>query len=196
MVSQAPSWSSFYKNLNSNLEINLKMQTIADFNATNVSESTWISNLAKNPGLAILLVDGFGKLVLLHNVSYLQENIVCSELKVLGLCGFDKHADVYRVDPKSASLSTEFPVPAWRDLKGYQSSNDVDLLLVPDQNPSVARLNHSLWIPPLVLNAIMETKSLKPAELILILSTKFQEFDRSSTTVKACTVLRPVIEFL
>jgi hypothetical protein len=114
MVSQAPSWSSFYKNLNSNLEINLKMQTIADFNATNVSESTWISNLAKNPGLAILLVDGFGKLVLLHNVSYLQENIVCSELKVLGLCGFDKHADVYRVDPKSASLSTEFPVPAWR----------------------------------------------------------------------------------
>jgi hypothetical protein len=32
--------------------------------------------------------------------------------------------------------------------------------------------------------------------LIPILSATFQEFDRASTTVKACTVLRPVLEFL
>lgn len=59
--------------------MNLKMQTIMDFNLHQVSEDLWISNLAKNPGLSILVVDGFGKLVLLHNVSFLQENLFYSE---------------------------------------------------------------------------------------------------------------------
>jgi hypothetical protein len=103
---------------------------------------------------------------------------------------------VYRIDPASASKSIEFQVPSWRDLKSSQSIRDVDALSIPDQNPAVAQLNQSLWIPPLVLNSILEAKSLVPAELIPILSAKFQEFDHSSTTVKACTILRPVLEFL
>jgi hypothetical protein len=37
MVSQAPTWSLFYKNLGSNLEVNLKIQTIMDFNLHQVS---------------------------------------------------------------------------------------------------------------------------------------------------------------
>jgi hypothetical protein len=196
MILQASSWSAFYKDLSSNLEINLKMQSIADFNLPTVSEDIWISNLSKNPGLSLLLVDGFGKLVLLHNVSYLQQNIFCSESKALGLFGDSRQAEVYRIDPTSASKSIEFQVPSWRDLKSSQSIRDIDALSVPDQNPTVARLNQSLWIPPLVLNSILELKSLVPAELIPILSAKFQEFDRSSTTVKACTILRPVLEFL
>jgi hypothetical protein len=72
MATQASSWSSFYKELNSNLEVNLKMQTIIDFNLPTVSEDAWISNVSKNPGLALLVVDGFGKLVLLHDVNFLQ----------------------------------------------------------------------------------------------------------------------------
>jgi len=172
------------------------MQTIADFNLPSVTEDVWISNLSKNPGLAMLVFNGFGKLVLLHNVSYLQENIFCAESKVLGLCGDDKQAEVYRIDPSSAARSIEFPAPAWRDLKGSQSAGDVEALSVPDQGPAMARFNHSLWIPPLVLTTILEAKTLLPAELIPLLSLKFQEFDRSSHSVKACTILRPVLEFL
>jgi hypothetical protein len=107
MVSHAPSWDLFYKNLASNLEINLKMQTIMEFSGPSVSEEVWISNLSKNPGLALLVVNGFGKLVLLHNVSYLQENIFCNEAKVLGLCGDGCQAEVYHIDPKSASAALE-----------------------------------------------------------------------------------------
>jgi hypothetical protein len=104
MVSRAPSWSLFYRNLGSNTEVKLKMQAIMDFNLHQVPEDQWISNLAKNPGLSLLAVDGFGKLVLLHNVSYLQENLFCSESKILGLCGCDDLADVYRIDPKQHHL--------------------------------------------------------------------------------------------
>jgi hypothetical protein len=121
MVSRAPDWASFYQKLPSNNEVNLKMAKIMDFNLFPLTDAEWISNLGNNPGLAILLVDGFGKLMLLHNLSYLNENIFCSEAKVLGLSGQEERAEVYRVDPKSASQGLEISVPAWRDLKGTQS---------------------------------------------------------------------------
>ncbi len=137
MISHAPSWSLFYKNLGSNIEVNLKMQTIVEFNQSQLTEEVWISNLQKNPGLAILAVDGFGKLVLLHNVSYLQENLFCKESKILGLCGENSRAGVFRLDSKSASTALEFLVPLWRDLKAIQTENDLDTLVVPEQNPSI-----------------------------------------------------------
>jgi len=196
MISHAPSWSLFYKNLGSNIEVNLKMQTIVEFNQSQLTEEVWISNLQKNPGLAILAVDGFGKLVLLHNVSYLQENLFCKESKILGLCGENSRADVFRLDSKSASTALEFLVPLWRDLKAIQTENDLDTLVVPEQNPSITRCKNSLWVPPLVYSTILEAKSMVPAVLVPLLSAKFQEFDRSSTSVKACTLLRPVLEFL
>jgi len=154
-----------------------------EFNSHQVTEEMWISNLAKNPGLAMLLVNGFGKLTLLHNVSYLQENLFCNEAKILGLCGDDSQAEVYRIDPKSAANALEISAPAWRDLKGMQVGTDLDSLTVQEQTASITRIKNSLWIPPLVLTSVL-------------LSVKFQEFDRSSTMVKACTILRPVLEFL
>jgi hypothetical protein len=89
----------------------------------------------KNLGLSILVVDGFGKLVLLHNVnvSYLQENLFCSESKILGLCSDDCLAKVYRIDSKMALTMLEIMVPTWRDQKGNQSSGDVEALTVADQ---------------------------------------------------------------
>jgi hypothetical protein len=196
MVSRAPNWKLYHKSLGINLEINFKMQNVMDFNQSHLSEEAWISNLAKNPGLTILMVNGFGKLVLLHNVSYLQENLFCSESKVLGHCGEGNKADVYRVDSKSATGSFELSVPAWCDLKSLQPGSDLDSLVVPDQNPSTAHFKNSLWIPPLVSVAILEADSLIPSVLIPMLSSKFQEFDRSSTSTKACTIMRLVLEFL
>lgn len=174
----------------------MKMNKIMEFNSIQVTEESWISNLVTNPGLAILLVDGLGKLILLHNLCYLQENLFCSETKILGLCGIKEKAEVYRIDSKSASMNLELPVPAWRELKGAQSEMDVLALTVPDQNPTTARFKNSLWIPPLVSNTIMEAKSLMPLTLIPLLSSRFQEFDKSSSAVKVCTVLCLVLEYL
>jgi len=113
MVSRAPSWTLFYKNLQSSHDLDQKMDKIMDFNAATVTERDWISNLVKNPGLTILLVDGFGKLVLLHNMNYLHKSLFCDEEKVLGLCGSGKHAEVFRVSPLSASSTVELIVPSW-----------------------------------------------------------------------------------
>jgi hypothetical protein len=143
-----------------------------------------------------MLVNGFRKLVLLHNICYLQENIMCPESKILGLCGVDEHAEVYQVDPNSASCALEFKVPTWRDLKGAQAEADIVALTVPDQNPSSTKVKNSIWLPPLVSLTVLEAKSQNPAVLIPLLSLKFQEFDRSSSNVKACTILCPILEYL
>jgi hypothetical protein len=148
MVSRAPTWELFYMNLDKNLEVNLKMDKIMELNLSTLPEADWVSNLIKNPGLSLLLVNGFGKLVLLHNVCFLQENIMCSESKILGLCGSEEHAEVYQVDSVSASRTLELRVPSWHDLKGSQSEADVDALMVPDQNPTTAKFKNGIWTPP------------------------------------------------
>jgi hypothetical protein len=196
MVSRAPTWTAFYKNLSSSHDMDLKMDKIMEFNIASTPENLWISNLIKNPGLALLLVNGFGKLVLLHNVSYLHKSIICEESKILGLAGHSEQAEVFRIDPVAATKPLEFSVPAWRDLKGCQTESDVNALTVPDQNPTMVRCKTSLWIPPLVLNVILEVNLSNAAALIPILSSKFQEFDKTSPSIKACTILCPVLEFL
>jgi hypothetical protein len=69
-------------------------------------------------------------------------------------------------------------------------------LQVPEQNPSVFHGKSSIIIPPLLLTAILDAASMDPTQLIPILSAKFQEFNHTSPTMKACTILRPVLEYL
>jgi hypothetical protein len=196
MSSRAENWTLFYTNLSKNQDVNLKMAHIMSFNHFQLNREEWISNLKQNPGLSILLVNGFHDLLLLHNVSFLHENLFCSESKLLGLCGGDTEAAVYRIDPVSASTAFETTAPVWRDLKAVTSAENVASLTVPEQNPTVFRGKNSLIVPPLVLTSILEAMTLCPATLIPILSQKFQDFDCTSTQAKACTSLRPVLEFL
>ncbi len=196
MSFRAENWTLFYANLPSNVDVNSKMAKIMGFNLSNSTQEEWISNLKQNPGLSLLLVNGFHELMLLHQVNFLQENLFCSDSKLLGLSGGLAEASVFRIDPSSASTGLEMPVSVWRDLKNAASAESLESLTVPEQNPSVFHVKNSLIIPPLVLITILEAKSLCPVVLIPILSAKFHEFDRSNTQVKACISLRPVLEFL
>jgi hypothetical protein len=60
------------------------MDQIIGFNHFQLSQDEWIiSNLNQNPGLAMLLVNGFHELILLHQVSLLCEKLFCPETKLL-----------------------------------------------------------------------------------------------------------------
>ncbi len=65
----------------------------------------------------MLLVNGFQDLVVLHPVSFIQENVFCPESKLLGLVGREAEADVYRIDPISSLTDFETTTPLWQDLK-------------------------------------------------------------------------------
>jgi hypothetical protein len=187
MSSKAETWLRYYSSLERNQAVNLQMAQIMAFNRFQMVQDDYVSNLKSSPGLALLVVNGFHELLLFHNIHYHQQNLFCIESKLLGLLGGGEKADCYRIDPISASQDLEFNAPLWRDLKGASDAAAVSALQVPDQNPAVYRGKASIIVPPLVLTTILE------AELH---SAKFQEFDHTSPTVKACTILRPVLEFL
>jgi hypothetical protein len=90
----------------------------------------------------------------------------------------------------------DIPVPKWASLKGADSTEALETLTVPDTNPTKLRCKCVLMVPPLGSTTILTSPSMDPFELIPLLSATFQDFDRTSETVKACTLLRPVLEFL
>ncbi len=80
-------------------------------------------------------------------------------------------------------------------MKNAASKEAIDILLAPEQVTSYYKGKQVITVPPLAMVTILESNSLLPAILIPALSSKFQEFDRSSATVTACTILRPVLVF-
>jgi len=160
------------------------------------NEVTSSDKISKNPGLAILLVDGFSELLLLHSLEFLPANLLRPENRLVALSGAGPRADCYRIDPTTAFKDIEFAAPLWRDLKGAATADAVASLKPQDQNAAVYKGKQVLIVPPLVSVSILEANTLQPASLVPILSAKFQEYDRASSTTKACTTLRPVLEFL
>jgi hypothetical protein len=189
-------WLTVLSTLPSNQVVNDHMAEVLGLVSYQHDEATCIENISKNPGLALLLVDGFSELMVLHNMHCLQANVYRAVPKLVALCGDGVTADCYRIDPTTSFSNLEFNTPLWRDLKGVADEEGLKKLLPQEQSSSTFKGKRIMLIPPLVLSTIFETKSLSPVVLIPALSAKFQEFDRSSTTVKACTVLRPVLEFL
>jgi hypothetical protein len=196
MITRAENWTIFYSTLDSNHEVNQKMIQVMGFTKFQTNCAEGISNLVNNPGLSLLAVNGFNDLFLFHSLQYQSQNLFCSEAKLWGLSGGESRADCYRTDPTSLFQDVEVPIPSWRDLKGATTPDAVRLLQVGDQNPSLFKGKLGIIVPPLVLTSILEANTMDPTSLIPILSSKFQEFDRSSPTVKASTVLRPVLEYL
>jgi len=196
MAHRAENWKQFYMTLERNKEVNQQMAFIISFNRFQATVDDCISNLEKNPGLSILAVNGFNELFLFHTVHYQGQNLFCTESKLLGFFGGGALADCYRFDPTTLFQDIEFQTPTWRDLKGATTPEMVNLLQVGEQNSSSFKGKLGMIVPPLVLTSILEAGTMDPAHLIPILLGKFQEFDRSSPVVKACTLLRPVLEYL
>ena len=83
-MSRFPSWSLFHKNLEQNIEVKQKMNQIMGFNQFLCMKMVGFQIWKTIQVLDMRLVNGFGKLVLLHNACYLQENIFCSKSNILG----------------------------------------------------------------------------------------------------------------
>jgi hypothetical protein len=93
MSSRAENWTLFYSGLEKNQAVNLQMAQIMAFNRYQTSQEDYISNLKSNPGLALLAIKGFHELLVFHNVHFHQQNIFCTESRLLGLLGEGAKAD-------------------------------------------------------------------------------------------------------
>ena len=68
MTLRAKNWTQFYQNLECNKEVNQQMALLMGFTRFQANCADCISNLEKNPGLSILVVNGFNELFLFHPV--------------------------------------------------------------------------------------------------------------------------------
>jgi hypothetical protein len=189
MTLRADNWMQFYENLECNKEVNQQMALIMGFTRFQANNADCISNLEKSPGLSILAVNGFNELFLFHAVPYQGQNLFYNDPKLLGLSGGGSMEDCYRLDPTTLFQDVEFQTPSWRDLKGARTLEGVNTWQAGDQNPSSFKGKLGIVAPPLVLTSILVVDTMDPAHLIPVLSGKLQEFDWSSPTVKACTLL-------
>ena len=89
----------------------------------------WVEKIQKNPGLAVLLVDGFHDLMILHNLHCLPANVYRAAPKLIALNGADNIADCYRIDPSTGFSDLDFTTPVWRDLKNVTSEDTLKNLL-------------------------------------------------------------------
>ncbi len=180
----------------SNNELNQQMGSILALCSFGSDQQTCLKNLRENPGLAILAVDGFHDLILFHQVHVIGPSIVFPDEKVLALLGPGKDADCFKLLQTSLFWDQELEVPKWNALKSADSAEMLQTLSVPETNPPRLRCKNILVLPPLVRDILLASPSLDPLSLIPVLSDKFQTFDRASETVKACQLLRPVLEYL
>jgi hypothetical protein len=74
-------------------------------------KQTILASISKHPGLAMLLVDGFSKLEILHNLDCLPTNVFRPEDKLVALNGAGSKADCYWVNPVLAFQGLEFATP-------------------------------------------------------------------------------------
>ncbi len=172
------------------------MEKVLSFCRYDLSNEACMKNLKDNPGLAFLGVDIFNDLFLFHQVHVLGPNLVHSEEKVLALTEFGNPASCFRLHIESLFHPVEVNVPKWTQLKNANSIDSIHALTTSDNTSSKLRSKNIMIVPPLVLSTIVNAGTLDPEPLMLLLTDAFKEYDRTSETVKACTVLRPVIEFL
>ncbi len=81
----ANSWSTNYKDHHSSDDLNQKMNSILEICRHGSSNDDCFKNMKENPGLALLAVNGFNDLHLLHQVHVLSPSIVFPEEKILAL---------------------------------------------------------------------------------------------------------------
>jgi hypothetical protein len=172
------------------------MGQILDLCKFGTNDIDCLKNIRKNPGLACIAVDGFNETVLLHQVHILGPSIVFPEEKVGALLGAERVASVVKLCNESLFSDHDVAIPKWASLKGADTLDALESLSVPDANPPKLRCKSIIMAPLLVSTRIMTTQSADPFHLIPILSAAIQDYDRSSETLKACTLLRPVLEFL
>jgi len=161
-------WINYLSELPTNQTQNEHMADILNLVPYHQGAKTILEKIQKNPGLTLLLVDGFSELVLLHHLDCLPANVFRTEDRLVALNGYTSKADCFRIDPETAFRDLEFQTPVWRDLKSVGTKDAVQNLQAPDQASTSFKGKQVMIVPPLVSLAILEAKTVQPGELIPI----------------------------
>jgi hypothetical protein len=144
----AADWISYYGNQESSKDLNKQMGKNSDLCQFRSNDQDCLKNIKENTGSACIAVDRFHEIVLLHQVHILGPSTVFPEEKVAASLGSESCADIFKLCKDTLFQDHEIPVPKSAALKGADTAEALEALLVPDANPPKLWCKSILMAPP------------------------------------------------
>jgi hypothetical protein len=180
MIKQ-PNWTNWFTNHPSNDAGNRNLQAFSDVLSSGISTEAKLRDLVDEIDTVILAADANRNVMLFHSPKNFGGTRSRPENKVLCMIGFGARATCVLPALQSAFADVRIVVPSVHDLGGCTSAEDVANLPVPDQNGVVGLEGSAIFIPgPVFRNAIIESVSRNPFDLIPIMYQVARDFDQAN----------------
>ena len=190
MAFQADTWKDYYDGYHLKDPFNMKMADIIKSLPATLTKVESFDALKMIQGVALLGVNGFNEIIVLHNVTILGPDLLHPVTKIIALMGAELLAEGVKLHTAIFDEdSIDLPCPKWNDLKQATDKDDIAKLTPPDTNIPCLKSKHLLPVPPIIWNMILRANSSDAVVLVPVLSAAMQEFDKKSLTIKACEIL-------
>ena len=175
-------WTNWFINHPSNDAGNKNLQAFSDVLSAEISTEAKLRDLVDEIDTVILAADANKNVMLFHSPKNLGGSRSRPENKVLCMIGFGARATCILPVLQSAFADVRIVVPSVHQLGGCKSAEDVENIPVPNQNGVVGLEGSAIFIPgPVFRNAIIESASKNPFDLIPLMYQVGRDFDQAST---------------
>jgi len=172
---------------------------IKDLMPTESTEAS-IKALKMIQGSALLGINGFNEVMVLHNIAVLGPDLLQPTTKILVLYRAGSLAEGVKLHPVMFNRKRiNLIAPQWNALKQATDANDILKMSAPEANAWHLKCKHLLpLIAPIIWTAIQQADTSDSATLIPLFSAMVQDFDWTSMNVKAQAhgSIHPVLYFL
>jgi hypothetical protein len=183
-----PNWATYLVNHTNNDAGNRNLQAFSDVLGSEVLTEAKLRDLDDELDTVILAADAKRNIMLLHSPKIFGGTRSRPDNKVTCMIGLGAHAAAIIPDLNSAFADTRIVVPSVQDLAACESAEEVANIPEPNENGVVSFEGLAIFIPgPVLRNAIIESNSKDPFELIPIIYRIVRTFDQEHNTTSAET---------
>ena len=176
-----PNWTNWFINHLSNDAGNRNLQAFSDVLSSGIPTEAKLRDLVDEIDTVILAADANRNVMLFHSPINFGGTRSRPDNKVACMIGLGARATCVLPVLNSAFTDIRIAVPSVHDLGGCTSTEDVANIQVPEQNGLVGFEGSAIFIPgPVFRNAIIESNSRNPFELIPIISQAARTFDQAN----------------
>ncbi len=173
-------WANWFINHLSNDAGNRHLEAFSDVLSSGISAEAKLRDLVDEIDTVILAADANRNVMFLHSPKNFGGTRSRPDNKVSCMIGLGARGTCVLPVLQSAFADVQIVIPSVQDLGGCTSAEDIANIPVPDQNGVVGFEGSAIFIPgPLFRNAIIESNTRNPSELIPLMYQVARAFDQA-----------------
>ena len=181
-------WAGYFVNHASNEAGNRNLQAFSDILGSEVSTEAKLRDLVDELDTVILAADANRNIMLLHSPKNFGGTRSRPDNKVTCMIGLGARSACILPDLNSAFADIRIVVPSVHELAACETAEEVANIPTPDVNGAVGFEGSGIFIPgPVLRNAIIESNSKDPFELIPKIYQTARTFDQELDIMSAET---------